>query len=41
MLWFNFGRWNSAAGRIWKRQRIYINGYKWTPLVWVTPRYLH
>mgnify|MGYP000967486580 CR=1 FL=1 len=40
MLLLNFGRWDSAAGKIFIRERLYLHGYKWTFLVRTKFRYL-
>lgn len=40
MIGLNLGKWSSCNKRVFKRQRIYFNGYHWTPFVWITPRYL-
>ncbi|WP_157109911.1 hypothetical protein [Thermanaeromonas toyohensis] len=37
MIWLNFGRWSSAAGRF-IYERIYINGWRWTPFVRIKRR---
>ena len=39
MFWLNFERWTSMAGKLFIRDRCYWQGYKWTPLVWVRPRW--
>jgi len=39
MIWISFARWNSKHGRLFSRWWIYLDGRRWTPLVWVTPRY--
>jgi len=39
MIWINFEKWSMSLGNFWKIQRIYWN-WKWTPFVWITPRYL-
>jgi len=39
MIWINFDRWNNGAGFLFKKQRIYINGYKWTPFIKLSIRY--
>ncbi len=39
MITINFGKWSHAAGFLFIKQRIYINGYKWTPFVKVSIRY--
>ena len=41
MLWISFGRWSSASGALFIRQRVYWNGWKWTPFVRVFWRYCH
>lgn len=33
MPWLNFGKWNRAAGKVFIAQRVYLQGYKWTPIV--------
>jgi hypothetical protein len=38
MYWLNFGRWSSAAGRFFVARRVYLKGYKWTPLVRLSRR---
>lgn len=40
MLWISFAQWGSSAGCVLKMRRIYVNGHRWTPFVWVTPRYM-
>lgn len=40
MIWINFGRWDNAYGRVFVRSRLYLHGWKWTPLVRVRFRYL-
>lgn len=35
----SFGRWDHAAGRWFVRERVYMNGYKWTPIVKVKRRW--
>jgi len=39
MFWLNFGKWNNASGAMFYRQRVYIHGWKWTPIIHITPRY--
>ncbi len=39
MIFPNFGRWSSASGRWFTRERLYLRG-QWTPLVRVRLRYL-
>lgn len=39
MIWLSFGRWSSAAGALFVRQRVYWNGHRWTPFVRVFWRY--
>lgn len=39
MFWINFGRWNHSAGSLFISTRVYRDGYKWTPLIWVQPRW--
>jgi hypothetical protein len=39
MIWINFGTWNNRAGFLFKKQRFYINGYKWTPFIKISIRY--
>lgn len=34
------GRWNTSAGSILVWERLYLHGYKWTPLCKVRFRYL-
>ena len=41
MIIISFGKWSSSSGSIFKYQRIYWNGYKWTPFVKVSFRYIH
>ena len=38
MIWISFGRWDSAAGRWFKRKRIRLGG-RWSPFVRVRKRY--
>jgi hypothetical protein len=40
MFWLSFGKWASFHGRLFNRRRLYLDGYRWTPVVWITPRYL-
>lgn len=40
MLWLSFARWSSVAGKVFIRERLYLHGYKWTPLVKIKFRYL-
>ena len=37
-LWFSFARHSYSANVKWTKERIYIKGYIWTPLVWVSKR---
>jgi len=39
MIIISFGKWSTAAGRWFIRERIYINGYKWTPFCKIRRRY--
>ena len=39
MLSINFGRWSHGAGRLFICDRCYLDGYKWTPLIWIRPRW--
>lgn len=39
MIFLAFGTWNSAAGRWFIRERIWIHGWRWTPFVRVSWRY--
>jgi hypothetical protein len=40
MLWIAFGRWSSASGALFTRERLYGRKGQWTPLVKVSFRYL-
>ena len=40
MLWVNFEKWSYAARRLFVWDRVYWNGYKWTPFIYGTPRIL-
>lgn len=40
MLWISFAKWNRSCGRFFIFERYYKHGYKWTPLVKVSFRYL-
>lgn len=33
MIWINFGKWDHKGGRLFTFERIYIKGYRWTPIV--------
>ena len=39
MIFVALGRWSSAHGRWFTRERIYYKGYRWTPFVHVSWRY--
>lgn len=39
VLWLNFERWGYAGGRWFVARRIYRQGWKWTPFVWLKRRY--
>jgi len=39
MIFIAFGRWSSAHGRWFTRERIYRGGWRWTPFVRVSWRY--
>lgn len=39
MIWINFGKWNNGGGFLFKKQRIYIKDYKWTPFIKLSIRY--
>lgn len=39
MLWLSFGQWNSSHGSMFSAYRVYWEGYKWTPFVFMVPRY--
>lgn len=39
MIWIALGKWSSASGRWFIRERIYHRG-RWTPFVFVRWRYL-
>ena len=39
MIGLNFDTWNNGAGFLFKKQRIYIKGYKWTPFIKLSIRY--
>ena len=36
----NFSKWNSKHTKLFNYNRLLINGYKWTPLVQISGRYL-
>jgi len=39
MFWINFGKWNSSHGGMFSAYRVYIHGWRWTPLIEITRRY--
>lgn len=39
MIFIAFGKWDSTHGRVFKRERLYLN-HKWTPLCRISFRYL-
>lgn len=40
MIWISFAKWQRSCGNIFTLERYYKYGYKWTPLVKVSFRYL-
>lgn len=40
MIILNFSKWNSKSTSLFIYKRLYWNGYKWTPFVQVSGRYL-
>lgn len=41
MIWISFSKWSSRGGSLFLWKRIYWRGFKWTPFVVGTWRYLH
>ncbi|TET67571.1 MAG: hypothetical protein E3J56_12680 [Candidatus Aminicenantes bacterium] len=39
MIWLSFKRWSSSSGSMFMAERIYRQGYRWTPFVMLRPRY--
>ena len=39
MIWLSLDRWSGAANRFFLMKRFYIRGYKWTPFIFVLPRF--
>jgi len=39
MFWLNFGRWDRQGTAMFTITRVYWNGWKWTPLIYIKPRY--
>ena len=39
MIILSFGKWNRSAGRVFIRERIYRDGYKWMPFCRISLRY--
>jgi len=35
MIWLAAGKWNRHSGLVFTMDRIYLQGYRWTPLVWL------
>ncbi len=35
----SLGKWSTASGALFFRERIYWRGFKWTPFCWLTWRY--
>ena len=40
MVWFDFGKWSHRGGSWFTWDRIYKDGYKWTPLCIIHFRYI-
>ena len=40
MIWISFKKWNNSSGKIFKLERYYKHGWKWTPLVKISFRNL-
>jgi len=39
MIWISFDTWSSKAGSVFLYYRIYLCGWKWTPFVYMIPRW--
>lgn len=39
MLWISFGKWSRKAGSLFLYDRCYKDEFKWTPIVYVYPRW--
>lgn len=39
MFWLNYKKWSSSHGNYFTAERIYLNGWKWSPFIWIKKRY--
>ena len=39
IIFINFGKWSSSHGKFFTMERIYQNGWKWTPFVKIKKRH--
>ena len=39
MIWISFAKWSSSGTSMFVWERVYRNGYKWTPFIIARARY--
>jgi len=39
MIWLSFDNWTNSSGIFFTKKRLYLHGFKWTPIVTIKKRY--